>query len=330
MINGQKVLTQVRILENAHFDDPTDPFGDSAIEQVRVLNRLDGKISGAIYRKSEDFNIEKINQNDDNTSAWFIFEQYEIEIDEIPLVPFYALKKDFMSGISPLEDLIDLNIMHWQTSSDLQNSLHFASVPILFVSGVPAETTVVISSSQAFSTPDPTASMEYVELTGNTMETAMKNINHIEAQMEMLGMQLIVASSNRETATGEIRNESKETSKLGMIANSLEEALEKCFKFVAEFSSLEWIDGGVQVNNDLSAYDTSSGTLSLLLGAVINNKISKETFWTELKRRRLLIDTFDPAVEIKLLEQEQEQEQEQNEDETSSSLPSPTPKNIDL
>ena len=301
-IGGQKVLNQVRILENATFDNPEDPFGNNEIEQVRVLDRLEGTISCTIYRKSQNTTVSSVSQN--KKEEWFIYKQYEINIENIPLVPFYALKHSFMSGTSPLEDLIDLNISHWQSWSDLQNSLHYSSIPILFLSGVPNETSVVVSSTRAFTTIDPDANMKYVELSGNTIEMGIKNIRHIEAQMQVLGMQLIVTTSNRETATGEIRNESKETSKLGMIASSLEETLEKCFKFAAELSSLNWVDGGIRVNKDLGAYDTSAGTLSLLLGAVINKKISLRSFWTELQRRGLLIDTFDPELEMESLEQE--------------------------
>lgn len=117
--NGVNVLTQVRILETLVEYDGDDGFAEHEVEQVRVIypDRWE------IYRCNED-------------GDWVQVDAGPNTLGFIPLVTFYTARTGFMQADLPLEDLAWLNLQHWRSSSDQENILHVARVPILFGKGM--------------------------------------------------------------------------------------------------------------------------------------------------------------------------------------------------
>ena len=295
VLGGRTVLNQVRIFETVSDTSQSayNEFKDTPVNQVRVLERNDGFVSSSIYRE-------------DSKGDWVIVESNYIDIDEIPLVPFYASRHSFMAGKPPLEDLADLNIRHWQSDSDLSNTLRYVANPILFGKGFGETKELMIANSSAILMGDSEADLKYVELQGNSVSSVSDYVSQLEFRMEAMGLQLLVVKGGPQTATGEIRNETKEMSKLGMMAARFEEALENCYVLASKLSGVEWSPGSIKVNSDLTSFDLSPGVLNLLLGAVNSGKISVETFWDEMRRRGLLMDTFDPELESERLKLEED------------------------
>jgi hypothetical protein len=86
---------------------------------------------------------------------------------EIPLLPVYINRTDFMRASPPLAKLAELNIAHWQSSSDQRNILHVARVPILFGAGVRRRRQNAIGASEMVKfNSNPAAKLTYVEHTG--------------------------------------------------------------------------------------------------------------------------------------------------------------------
>ena len=303
IINNRLILTQVRIKEIHKEKDPDNEFLSLQVEYVRVMDKVGSdQVLVRLYRKRTEKQVDN----------WDLIEETTLDLSGIPLVPFYAQRKYFMMGAPPLDDLADINIAHWQSSSDQTHILHYTRLPILFGAGWPKGTTLKISSSQMVTTQDPTSDLKYVEPQGQSIAAGQKDIDKLEMQMEVLGMQLLARTSGPSTATGEMRGEIKETSQLGMMAKNLERALNKSFEFAAEFLGVgEWPDDGVRISTELSTLDVSAPTLTLLLQSVTQGKISKETFWDELVRRGLLAGTFDPELETERLEAQHEVEVEE-------------------
>ena len=284
MIAGVETLTQVRILESVF--EPDGQFDEKAIEQVRVIEP--GK--WAIWRKNE-------NAVAGAADEWTKVKEGTTSLNKITLVPFYVRRTGFMTGAPPLDKLADLNVTHWQSSSDQRNILHIARVPILFYAGAPEDAQIIVGASSATFNSDPNAKLSYVEHSGAAINAGREDIKDLEFQMQVMGLQLLVPNPGQ-TATGEVRDDAKENSPLAMMARSLGDALEMAFGFMAEYRGLGTDKGGeVEVNTDFGIQAGAASDIASILSAYSAGLISRETAWAELSRRGLLSDSFDADVE---------------------------------
>src|SRR5262249_43981635 len=113
-VNGAERLTQVRIKECVL--EPDGEFGEKEVEQIRVLEPGRWRI----FRKA---------MSGADAGKWVSFREGVSSVtDKITLATVYINRTAFMCGEPPLEDLADLNVAHWQSSSDQRNILHVARV----------------------------------------------------------------------------------------------------------------------------------------------------------------------------------------------------------
>jgi hypothetical protein len=284
MIDGAEVLTQVRILECV--TEPDGPYLEKNIDQIRVLEPS----TWQTFRKS---------QKDGEKEQWILHDSGVNSLGKITLVPFYANRTGFMTFAPPLEKLAETNVAHWKLDSDVTNITHYANVPILFMAGFQADDSIAIGASEAVRSSDSNAKMAYVEHSGHAIGSAQTRLEYLQTQMEAMGLQLLVGNkSSAKSATGEIRDDSKENSPLAMMARSLEDAIETAFGYMAAFIGITEPDAGgeVEVNKDFGVA-SMRGDLQQLLAARTAGDISRETLWEEMQRRDYLGPAFDAEVE---------------------------------
>jgi hypothetical protein len=114
---GTSVLTMVVIDETGYV--PDGDFGERWVEKVRVIR------PGA---------YEVISRTPDpNNKDKFTYERLETGPAPATLHVYavYANKTGMFLGASPLQNLAELNLRHWQSQSDQNNILKFARVPIM-------------------------------------------------------------------------------------------------------------------------------------------------------------------------------------------------------
>lgn len=290
LIAGVETLTQIRIKECV--SEPDGDFLEKEVEQIRVVEP--GKWT--TYRKSAD----KTKQDE-----WVKhLDGLIVGPKAIPLAPVYVNRKEFMQGKPPLAKIAELNVAHWQLDSDITNIMHVANVPILVLAGFSTDDQIKIGSAEAIRSSSADAKVTYTEHSGAAIGTAMKRLESLEFQMQTMGLQLLIPQPGGKTATGETLDNAKENSPLAMMARALQDALEQAFGFMAEFAGVQWDrkaakkdqGGSIVVNTDFGVQAGASQDAQMLLDAVNNGKIDKETFWFEWKRRGILSDSFDPAV----------------------------------
>ena len=120
IIDGSRQLTQVRLLEQVV--EPDGKYGDKVIKQIRVLER--GRYE--IHRK------------DEKKGEYKLFDEGEMSLkDKIPFSIAYSNRVGYFESRSPLYDIAELNLKHYQIQSELDNILHISSVPLLAVFGYP-------------------------------------------------------------------------------------------------------------------------------------------------------------------------------------------------
>lgn len=262
-VNGVETLTQLRLDE--YVSEPDGEWGTRKVRQIRVLepNKF------TLYRKNDK-------------DEWVMFEEGPVSIGIIPLVTIYCERTDFMTARPPLLDLADLNVEHWQSSSDQSNILHVARVPILFAAGF-GDGSIAVGAGIAVKNDDPASKLSYVEHSGAAIEAGRQSIKDLEDRMSLMGAQLLVRKQVAATATEKRLDSSDADSALSMMAIGLEDSLELALSYVAKWDGIE-CKCTVEV---VSQFDDPLDSMSAeeLMSAKKFGVLSSETVFAELQRR---------------------------------------------
>ena len=264
--SGAEELSMLRILESVEVDD--GEFGTACVSQVRVLT------PGAwqTYRKTGQNN-------------WTQHAAGKVSLDFIPLVTFYTRRTGFMTATPPLKDLADLNLKHWQSSSDQDSILHTARVPILAITGVTEETSVEIGAKSALMLPQG-ADAKYVEHTGAAIEAGRLSLQDLENQMRAMGAELLAETQVSTTATQNNIEDSEAKCQLSMMTEGLEDALDLAIDFMHRMVRIEY-RGAVNLYKDFSSstvMQTAGPFVTALAQLVDRGLLSKEDAFSEMQR----------------------------------------------
>ena len=288
-IGSRTFLSQWRAMETVEEEDPEDEFATVSVEQVRVLTLTENGVNVRLYRKSG------------NNAEWTQTVTFDTQATEITVVPFYANRTGFFAAEPPLEDLADKNVEHWQSASDQRNILHFARVPILFASGRDDESPLTFSASAATTARDPNAKLEWVEHSGAAIGAGRDDLKDLEFQMQVLGLQLLVAGT--ETATGASLDAAKETAPLAMMADNLKDSLEQALRWFTMYQGSENAVT-VKVNKDFGVSTLTAQELTVMLTAVNTGNMPRRVFVEEMKRRGFIAEDTDTDAYLDGLEGE--------------------------
>lgn len=281
-VGGREIATQVRIVECVDAPDPNSPFEDRKVEQVRVIEIAGNGCIWTTHRK-------------DGEGKWSVHESGTMAAQEIPLTPVYFKRCGFFEGEPPLADLAELNLAHWQSSSDQRNILHVARVPILFGSGWDEKDTLTIGAGTFARATAPDSKLVYVEHSGAAIDAGRNDLKDLESQMQAMGLQLLI-NKPAATATGEIRDDAKENSALFMMADALEDALEAALAGMGAYIG-QAEGGSVNVNKEFGGISVGAVDQNTLLTMCERGLITHETLLREMQRRNVLADDFDPEDE---------------------------------
>lgn len=214
-----------------------------------------------------------------------------ITFSGVPLVTYYTGRAGAMEAAPPLQGIADLNLAHYQVSSEHRNVLNVVGVAMLFRTGVDGkakDAKTVISPRAVYTSSVPDARMEWVEHSGAGVEAIERYLKQTEDRMEVLGMQPF-NSGTRLTATQRVMDESKTETTVQTWVRGLEDALTEAFRKAGEWIGEEVSeDFAVQVYNDFSVGPRVESDLRALDSARARRDIDKRTFLEELQRRGTL------------------------------------------
>lgn len=264
-VNGSDRLVQLRLLESVTEDD--GEFGTKEVEQVRVLTPGNWQL----WRKGKD--------------DWILYAEGTTTLTEIPFVFFYGFRKGFGVGTPPLMELAFQNVEHWQSSSDQQNILHVARVPILVLVGAD-DSQLTVGGSAAVKVPQD-GDLKYVEHSGAAIEAGRKAILDLEERMRQTGAELIVLKPGDVTATQVVSENEANKCALQRICEIFEDGLDQCLQYMAEWVG-EQSGGSVSLFTDFGAASLGEASAELLLKANQSGNLSNETLFDEFKRRAIL------------------------------------------
>jgi hypothetical protein len=274
---GGVELSSFRFLETV---EEQDGFAVRRVDQIKELLPKAFKV----WRKNDK-------------KEWYIYQSGVRGLGEIPIATIYLNRSAFMVGKPPLQDLADLNVAHWQSDSDQRNILHVARVPILFGAGFPDDAKLVIGSASLTRATDVNAKLSYVEHSGAAIGSGRDDIKDLEFRMQAMGLQLLVPQP-KQTATGEVRDDAKENSRLSQWADALKDGLENALVFMAKLGGLGNDGGSVVVNKDFGVSARGAVDIQAIIAAHAAGLMSRETALREFLRRGFISD--DLSVEDEL------------------------------
>lgn len=278
-------------------------FKDSDLK-VREFFEQDGKIHWILYRLIKD---EKGNE------VFVIDKEGDLSIDFIPVVPFTTGRRDGRSFkfYPVMSDVADLQLTLYRNESALEYIKVLACYPILATdgtnppkdkSGNPVKLQVgpncVLYGVQKGNGDG--GSWSFVEPQANSLEFLQKNIDKTKNDLRELGRQPLTALSTQLTTVTTSIAAGKAKSAVTSWVFSLKDALENALKITAIWMGVDYEPEVVVYTGFDNVLDDGSD-LEELGNARQRGDISLETYWDELKRRKILSPDFQSDVERKRL-----------------------------
>ena len=274
---------------------------------------IDKKIFERIWRVTKDiwqcWERDPSAQKDSAESTWSVVEETPNALNFVPIVSLVIGKGcGRMDAAPPLLDLAYTNLCHWQSSSDQRNALRFARIGILFGAGFDEEKCTkgfVLGPTQTIVTNNPEAKLSFVEHTGAAMGIGQKDIESLEAKMEVQGLQPLIEKSAQQSATGKEIDEARSS-------GSLMTWVRECEIFLLALADcgVRWTkekiseDVRFDVFSDFSLSRRFATDVEALIRSRSTFNLSLGTFLREMRRRGVLSELTDLDEEANAVSEE--------------------------
>ena len=279
VIDGVRQLTQLRLMEQVV--EPDGKYGEKIVKQIRVLEP--GRFE--IHRK-------------DKKGEYKLHDEGEMSIkDKIPFSVAYSNRVGYYESRSPLYDIAELNLKHYQIQSDLDNILHISSVPLLAVFGYPNSDEITTGPSEALSLP-PESRMEYISPSSDSYESQFRRLEDLKDQINTLSLAAVLGQKLvGESAEAKRIDRSQNDSTMMVVAQQMQDLIDNCLKFHSEYLN-EPNAGSSFVNRDFVTARLEPQEIKSLLALFTAGTISQETLLTQLSSGEILGDDFDVEEEV--------------------------------
>ena len=265
--------------------EPDGLYGEREVEQIRLLTPGGYEI----HRKEKD------------KTDWIIHEEGTTSLDVIPFATAYSNRVGLLESRPPMEDIAELNLKHYQVSSDLSNMLHISAVPMLSFFGFPQSAEEVSAGpGEAICFPAE-GRAEYIEPGGKSFDAQYQQIEQIEKQINELGLASVLGQKLvGEAAEAKRIYRSQGDITMMLIAQQMQDLIDNCLGFHASYLGIE--SGSCYVNRDFLAGRLDPQEIGSLLQLYTAGTISKETLLTQLSEGEVLGDEFDIEEELEATE----------------------------
>lgn len=274
-------LTEIRIAETMIV--PDGEWGEKQVDLIRVFKRNGEVVTWSLFMK-------------DGGKETTLEQDRPFALKEIPVIPVHAvavLPAGELFAPSPVKDMAEMNLQHYQESSDQSNILRVARVPVLFASGVADDAAIAIGSEYAIKG-DTGSDLKYVEHTGAAIGAGRESLKDLEAKMQAFGGAMLENSGAVESATGRALKAGETNNRVAMIALNLAVAIEKAAGWIAYYNRISEPDFVVDINTEYGI-NSSAEDLTALANARTMGDLSREDYLQEMKRRGILRNDFSLA-----------------------------------
>jgi hypothetical protein len=277
---GKQELTMLRLQEVASVPDGL--YGEKLVQQVRVLTPGE----------------YEIHQKDDK-GDFRVVDDGRTSLSSIPFSIAYANRLGFMESRPPLEDIAELNLKTYQIQSDLDNQLHISAVPMLAFYGFPSSAEEVSAGpGEAIAFPAE-GRAEYIEPGGTSFQYQFKRLEALAMQINELGLSAVLGQKlTAETAEAKRINRSQGDSTMMVIAQNMQDMIDNCLQFHAQYLGQNEAAGSSRVNRDFMGTRLEPQEINSLLQLYTAGTITQETLLQQLSDGEVLGDDFDVEEEL--------------------------------
>ena len=297
LIAGKRAISYIRIFEP----------GVNEPDHVRIFERNDiGVVTWQLYVRTK--------QPKDGKSQFALEKNGQLSIGEIPLVPFWTGRRDGTSWkfFPVMRDAADLQIQLYQDESALKFIKTMAGYPMLAANGIRPEMEadgktpkkVAIGPMKVlFGIPDGNGNAgewTFIEPSATSMEFLQKSIDKTKEDLRELGRQPLTANSGNLTVITTAVAAGKAISAVSAWALGLKNALENALLITAEWMKIDY-DPQVNVYTEFDNFNDNATDVTALGTMREKGDLSQETYWNELRRRKVLSPEFNAEKERELL-----------------------------
>jgi hypothetical protein len=277
---GKQQLTMLRLQELASV--PEGEYGEKLVEQVRVLTPGE----------------YQIHQKDDK-GDFRLVDEGRTSLSDIPFSIAYANRIGFMESRPPLEDIAELNLKTYQIQSDLDNQLHISAVPMLAFYGFPSSAEEVSAGpGEAIAFPAE-GRAEYIEPGGVSFQYQFQRLEQLASQINELGLSAVLGQKlSAETAESKRIDRSQGDSTMMVIAQNMQDMIDNCLQFHAQYLGQNESAGSCHVNRDFMGERLQPTEIQSLLQLYTAGTITQETLLQQLSDGEVLGDDFDVEEEL--------------------------------
>ncbi|MBW7990032.1 MAG: DUF4055 domain-containing protein [Planctomycetes bacterium] len=268
---------------------------------------LDEEIQLIRHYTQTEINIYQFNPD---KSEWFLLTQEPLvnTLGRIPLSTFYTKRVGNRMGMPPLLALAWKNLEHWVSSSDQNNLLHFARVPILVASGlsqVDMKGTIPIGGNRIIKFQSDTAKLGFVEHSGKAIGAGKAALDDLKGEMAELGAEPLMEQPVPITATEAGINAGRSQAPIQAWVNDLDNTFDEAFGFAKAWTGEELPeDFKTKIFNEFNLGTKANEDAERVMDLRKNRDISHETTINEHKRRGILGENITAEDEKQKLEDE--------------------------
>ena len=298
LIGSEKVLSYIRVCEPSI--DGVEP------NHIRVFERIGDVVTWTLYKEVKDAKTPEAQVVE--------VDKGKLSISTIPFVPFVTGRRDgnTFRFFPSMKDAADLQITLYQDESGLQYIKTMAGYPMLAANGMkPAMESdgktpkkVAIGPMRVlYGVPDANGGhgeWKFIEPNANSMEFLKKDIDKTKQDLRELGRQPLTALSTQLTTVTTSIAAGKARSAVTAWALGLKDSLENALKITAMYIGDKY-EAEVNVYTGFDNVKDDGSDLDTLDKARERGDLSQQTFWQELKRRKVLSPEFNSVDEEKRL-----------------------------
>lgn len=234
-----------------------------------------------------------------------------IALTDIPAVCHNASHLGWEVGNSPLLDVADLNLAHYNGSADLENGRHICGIPTPYATGIgQSDDALKLGSTKAWTSEQPEAKFGFIEFTGAGLSELVTGQEEKERQMAILGARLLFDNKKDAESYETVRLRSvSETATLSNMSGYLSATMTQAIRWLIWWTTV--LDSpaalpaeiGVIVNDDFIDTPMSEAWLTALVAALQSNSISADTFFFQCEKGELYPPDWDLQKEAAAIAQ---------------------------
>lgn len=318
MVGGRAMLTHIRLQEVETVIDPKDEFAEKSVDQIRVLDLIEGAYQVRLYRTKPKSTNGLTNKSESASAKYELFDEYfpkKRDGTRLEYIPFITAGPESLDPRifpkPPLEDLVDLSCDHLQNSASHEWALRWLGSPTLVIAGRPAVDEsgkmrpIRIGSPHGIILGEGSTA-EILTLGAEGVGGISSAMERKERQMAAIGARMIMIDGG----SGQISHETErlrragEHSTLAGISQACSDALTQALRIMAEWEGKDDDKIKVECNKDFLPVGLQTGELTEWVGALQTGSIPLQVFVSRLKDRGVLDGEMDEEKFRDLLDED--------------------------